>query len=228
VTVYAWRRIRRREWMVAGLGLAGLLSLALPLLFLYGVERSSTRLPATTLWIWLLLGFPLAWFAFKKGAAWLRAGLVAGYAAAVYGGLVILAILLIWLPYPQISYFVDPYDARLAYNYWNRLPAGVQVIDRKPYRAVTLFGRETRSYLDFYHAMPEWSALISAADPGAFAQAGYGYVYMDWKWWGILTPRQRRAFEQPCVQLVAAEEPAPGQFRRLLDISACSPEVAQP
>ncbi len=78
---------------------------------------------------------------------------------------------------------------------WNTLAPGALVLDRIPYRAVTLFGRSTRSSptsgpVDF-STYPEWNALITDPNPGKVALAGSRYIYLDNTWWDQLNSGQK-------------------------------------
>jgi hypothetical protein len=220
-TYYAWQRLKRGDWLWAGLGIAALLSMFIALLFRYGVERSSNRLPATSLWIWVLLGFPVIWQIFKKTNTWVRTSLKVAYAIAVFGGIVIFAIQLTTLPAPQLTYFINAFDARIGQEYWNQLPEDAEVFDSLPHRAITLLGRASRAKVDFYNSLPEWKVLFNNPDPVTIAQAGYDYVYIDAKWWWEMEQAQREAFSQPCVHTVAEQLPDDEDYRWLLDIHNC-------
>ena len=219
-TIYALRQLRRRDWLAAGLGIAGLVSILLPLFFRYGVERSSTRLPATALWVWVLLGFPILWFVFQKAKQLPRFLIVSGYGIAIFSGFVILAIQIISIPYPQFAYFINASDARISRAYWDQLPEAAQVFDATQERAVALFGRPAYAYQDFYHPWPEWEVLVSNPDPSAIARAGYSFVYLDKAWWDRLNADQKQAFEGPCVRRLA-EQKFDSDFRWLLDVQNC-------
>jgi hypothetical protein len=232
-TRVAWRGLFRGRWLAAGLGLAALASFVIPLFFQYGVERSGTRLPATALWLWMLLAIPPLWRALarkgglarKNGLArntglWpLLAGL--GYVTASFGGLVIFAVQLMAIPYPQLTYYINGKDAVLGQELWDRLPQNAQVYDVIPFRSVALFGRPARTNQDFYHSWPDFLALAADPDPVSIRQAGFSYVFVERKWWESLRPRIQRRFEAPCVQRAAEYSPGDGDFRWLLDIRAC-------
>jgi hypothetical protein len=220
-TVFAWRRIRRGDFLLAGLGLAAALTLLVALFFRYGVERSSTRLPATSLWLWVLLAFPLAWRWFQTAARLPRVLLRLAYGAAVFGGIVIFAVQLLAIPAPQLTTFINSNDASLSQELWNRLPAGAEILDRVPYRAVALFGRPSRAYIDFYHSLPTWKSLIKSMDPEAIAGDGYSFIYMDDDWWWELEPEQQEHLLQPCVEPFAVRNPEDEDFRWLLDVRSC-------
>jgi hypothetical protein len=143
------------------------------------------------------------------------------FTTAVAAGLVIFAVQMTALPAPQITYFINSNDARLGADWWNRLPENAQVLDNIPYRAVTLFGRPTRSQLDFYHSLPEWKTLVARPDPGSIARSGYDFVYLDDEWWWAIEQDQRDAFKNPCVKLAAEQQPEDEDFRMLLDLRAC-------
>lgn len=220
-TWYAWRGLRRRDWLLAGLGFCGALCFLVPTFFVYGFERSETRLPATALWIWVLLAFPPLWARFRKshrtGRFWLRLG----YTSLIFGGLIIFAVQMTAIPAPQLTYFANSTDAKISSELWNRLPPGSLVFDQYPWRAVTLFGQPTVAYVDVYTALPQWTALVEHPDPQKIADAGYDFFYLDFHWWDNMTPAQRSAFRQPCVHTFAEVKPADGNFRRLLDLRAC-------
>jgi hypothetical protein len=220
-TWVAWRELRRQHGLAAGLGLAALASFVVPLFFQYGVERSGTRLPATALWLWLLLAIPPLWraLASKGPLRPVLAGL--GYFTACFGGLVIFAVQLLAIPYPQLTYYIDARDAALGRELWNRLPQNAQVYDVIPFRSVALFGRPARTNQDFYHSWPDYLALAADPDPVTIRQAGFSYVYVERKWWEQLRPRVQRRFEAACVQRAAEVNPGDGDFRWLLDIRAC-------
>lgn len=154
-------------------------------------------------------------------ATFTRTLFVIGYGLTVLGGVVIFAIQMTSIPFPQLTYYINSNDARISQQYWNRLPENAQVLDHIPTRAVALLGRASRSNIDFYHPLPYWQALITAPDPAAIAGTGYAYVYMDRTWWISLTPDQQKALQQPCVKTVAAQNPDDGNFRWLLDVRAC-------
>jgi hypothetical protein len=220
-TRLAWRGMRRGRWLAAGLGVAALASFLVPLFFQYGVERSGTRLPATALWLWLLLAIPSLWRALARKSRLrpLLGGL--GYFTLSFGGLVIFAVQLMALPDPQLTYYINGKDAVLGQELWNRLPPGAQVYDVIPFRSVTLFGRAARTNQDFYHSWPDFLALAADPDPVAIRREGFSYVFVERKWWEALRPRLQRRFEAPCVQRAAGYTPGDGDFRWLLDIRAC-------
>lgn len=221
VSLYVWRHLQKKSWLTTGLGITAILSLLMAFFVRYGIERSSTRLPWTALWIWVLLGFPILWEVFQKAGNALRTWIRLGYGITVFSGIVIFAVQLTAIPAPQLTYFVNANDARISSEMWDRLPEGAQVLDRVQYRAVTLFGRATKSYADVYTSLPEWDALIKDPDPASIARAGYGYVYIDAKWWWEMTQAQRDAFTQPCVRKVAEINPSDEDYRWLLDVHDC-------
>jgi hypothetical protein len=222
VTTQAWKQARKGDWVFAGFGLGALVSFLLPLFTRYGMERDIVRLTAAALIIWLLLGFPLAWFAWQKAGQWLRVVFGGGYVAAILGGITILMTLLIAMPHPQRTYFIQDADAQMSQVLWDRLDLGAQVLDNVPYRSVTIFGRGAgRASLTTYTSLPEWSSLVETADPSKIAQAGYSYIYIDKNWWRNMTDIQREAFTQPCVQKVAEKKTYEDDFRWLLDVKSC-------
>lgn len=227
---WSWRQARRGWWVVSALGLGAGLSFGLSLFAQYGMERDISRLTGSALFIWLLIGFPLAWLAVQKYASMqksvlaLQTLLVAGYGVVLLAGVVILSVQLIAISHPQLSYFIQENDAQFAKSDWNRLAPGAQVLDRVPYRAVTVFGRGGgNAYLTTYEPRPEWEKLVNEIDPRKAAQAGYAYIYIDRTWWNGLDPQIREAFQLSCVKKMAEQKRDNGDFRWLLDIRTCHP-----
>ena len=109
---------------------------------------------------------------------------------------------------------------------WNQIKPGYWVLDRIPYRAVTIYGHATRSSpasapVDF-STYPEWNVLIKNPYPGNVAAAGYGYIYMDNTWWSQLTPEQQGSLNQNCVRIVQEMGGENSDnWRRLLNVSEC-------
>jgi hypothetical protein len=226
---------------ITGLSLGAALGFILPLFVRYGVERDISRLTSSALFIWMVLGFPLAWSALtqnfyiqrgnpaskvKSGVARNSSGRAlasAGYGVAILGGLALFMIALIAISRPQLSYFVQEPDALMSRAYWDQLEPTAQVLDpNTPFRSVVLFGRAGgKANKDLYTALPEWESLVSELNPASLALAGYAYVYIDKDLWQRLNPDQKSAFQQPCVRLVGEETTDERDFRRLLDIREC-------
>jgi len=221
VTRYSWRQLRKNSWLSAGLGMTALLSFTLALFTRYGVERSSTRLPAISLWLWIVLGIPSLWKIFQARGESIRTLLGVAYTVTVFAGAIIISIQMIAIPGPQLTYYLEEADARISRMYWNRLPVDAQVLDANPERAVSLFGRPARAYQDFYHPWPDWEAMIRDPEPSGLLAAGYSYIYMDQVWWKGLPDIIQQSLKQACVYRISEERPPEGGFRWLLDLREC-------
>jgi hypothetical protein len=207
---------------ITGLAISVVISLIFPLFFQYEVDRSITRMPATGLWTALVLGFPILWRALPNLSSAAKIGLGVGFVVIVLAGVVIFRIQLYSIKSPQLAYFIDGLDAGYAVDYWNKLPASAQVLDRVPERAVTIFGRISRSSSGIYDLLPDWKALIDDPNPSRIAAAGYDYVYMDGIWWDGLNTIQQEYYQQPCVDVLdQREQKNKNDFRLLIDVSAC-------
>lgn len=221
--VWTWKRARRGRWAEAGLAIGAAIGFFLPLFLKYGVERDISRMTGSALFIWMILGFALLWFALRRGRPLVQLLVGTGYVITVLGGLALFTPELVAISNPQLTYFVSEPDALMTRSTWDRLPEGTQVLDLNiPYRAITLLGRGGgRAYRDWYTPLPEWETLVAAPDPARFAQAGYSYVYLDKAAWQGLNPQQKQAFEQPCVRLASEQTTDQNDFRKLLDIQKC-------
>jgi hypothetical protein len=218
VTAYFWHS---KDWTKAGLSLAAAMSIVFAFLFQYGLDRSATRLAQTSLWIWMVLAFPLLWFVYFKAGSFVRTLILTGYGLTVFAGIVLFAIQLLAIGTPQKSYFITEADAVTTRLYWDRLPKGAQVLDSNPERGVTVFGRASRARPWIYDPYPDWQALITNPDPSTVAKAGYSYIYIGPGWMNQLNKQQQTAFKQPCVKLVYDNHVKGEENRRLYDITQC-------
>lgn len=222
VTGWAWGLLRRERWLEAGMGLCAVGCMIFPLFFQYGVDRSITRLPGTALWIWLTLAFPLLWKYSRTGGTLKRTLYGVGYFVAIFGGVIMFAVQLISMPTPQAAYFIDSLDTHFSSRYWNQLEPGAQILDSIPYRAVTVFGRETFAHQSIYEPLPAWEALVDDPRVDEVAAAGFQYVYMDAEWWNLISEDARLTYDEACVRKVDRRvQPNGNDFRVLFDVSGC-------
>jgi hypothetical protein len=186
-------------------------------------ERDITRLTNSAMFIWMVFGFVILWYSFPKLKKSLQFLILIFFCITILSGIANFSIELVAVARPQFTYFVDAPDALLSRDYWNRLPKEVYILDRPPFRAITLFGRwGGQAYLDNYTPTAEWETLISDPDPVAIAQSGYSFMYIDSKYWKRLTSDQKHRLAMPCVRIFAEEITDDKDFRRLLDVRACA------
>jgi hypothetical protein len=218
---YSIRCIRRGDWITASLGIGGFLLILFPFFIAYGVDRSTTRLPATGLWLWLVICVPLLWRVAKNRGQGMRNLLMIFFGLSVFGSLIIFGVQLTVMPNPQNTYFVNPADARFARKYYDQLPEDVQILDRVPFRAVTIFGRAVRAYVSVYDPLPGWSDLIDNPDPSKVLEAGFQYIYMDDFWWQKIPAATREELEYGCASYMTEPEFYLQSARWLIDLSSC-------
>ena len=226
VVTWLWKFGKRGHWIEAGLGLSGLFGFILPFFIHYNVERDTSRITSFGLQTFLIISVPTLVFFLKRGRAWSKSLIIWLYGMSILSGIVIFAILFTSITTPQITFFLDSQDARMSSLGWNQIKPGTWVLDRIPYRAVTIYGHATRSSpasapVDF-STYPEWNVLIKNPYPGNVAAAGYGYIYMDNTWWSQLTPEQQGSLNQNCVRIVQEMGGENSDnWRHLLDVSEC-------
>ncbi len=157
----------------------------------------------------------------RNGSRLYRYFFFAIFGAGMFSGILLLGIQLTAITKPVQTYFADSADARISRMYWDALEPDAEVFDPISFRSVTLFGRPVNSHVTIYHPMDSWQQLVRNPDVFAIAEAGYSHIYVDEEWWKALTEVQRSAFNNPCVErLAAAEDPISG-IRWLFRIEAC-------
>jgi hypothetical protein len=220
-TRYAWKRYQDGHFLEAGLSLTAWISLIFSLFIQYGVDRSTTRLPSTALWLWLLAGIPMLWLAWRNWRAWQRWLGTIFLGSLVVGGIVIFGAQLSVIPSWQFTQWIQPIDTYISQDYWDRLPAQSQVFDLLPERSVIIFGRAARANQAIYEPLESWKVLAASLDPQKLAEAGYTYLYLDSNTWFTLSDPQREQLNQPCVKLIVNERWRVNVYRMLFDLRAC-------
>ena len=221
--VYWLKKLRTANRLPQALAAGSIISLLFPVFFRYGLDFDITRLVGASLWLSFVLAFPILWLWLARARQGYRLLAGAGYAVAIFAGLVMLSVELIAIPVTQTTYYLKFTESDFSQPYWNKLEKKAQILDSIPERSVLLFGRASFAAMDVYKRSPIWEALVASPDPTRVAMAGYSYVYMDEIWWQKLTPQDQAAYDQPCVKLVAEMKLAGSQDRRLFNVQACRP-----
>ena len=221
--IYWLKNLRKTHRLPQALAAGSILSLLFPVFFRYGLDFDITRLVGASLWLSYALAFPILWLWLLNARQGYRLLAGAGYAVAIFAGLVMLAVELIAIPVVQTTYYLQYQESDFSKPYWNKLEKDTQILDAVPERSVLLFGRASFAASDVYKRSPVWQALVSRPDPASVAAAGYSYVYMDDQWWQKLSPQIQAAYSQPCVKLVKEMKLAGSQDRKLYNLAACHP-----
>ena len=219
--VWSWRRLKRGNALVGGLGAATILFFIFALVFRYGTGRDTTRIMWTTLFLWVLFGMPAILMVIRNGSRFYRYFFLAIFGAGMFSGILLLGIQLTAITKPVQTYFADSADARISQMYWDALEPDAEVFDPESFRSVTLFGRPATSHETIYHPMDSWQQLVRNPDVFAIAAAGYSHIYVDEEWWKALTEVQRSSFDNPCVERLAADEDPNSGIRWLFHIETC-------
>ena len=168
----------------------------------------------------LLFAVPLLWMWSKRRSQRLK--ILMGFLCftVFVGGIVMGGISLVAGQNPVYSSYLNPLDAYMHAQYWNRLEPGAMVFDPVPERATALFGRSTNSSYTWYSYKPEWKTLFKDPDPILLRAAGYRYVYLDSSYWVSIGNVYQESLSGSCVRKIdkVMDEYS---FRLLLDIGEC-------
>ncbi len=214
------------NWFEAGIVFSSILSLLMVFFEYSGTAgpTATTRLYGIFISVCELYAIPLVWlFLEKRGQALQTSALVLGLISIV-SGLVLFTIQLYAFSHPVSTYYLTELDVQAYQKYWNRLPPNAMIFDPFAGRAVTIFGRVTNSSLTFYQSKPEFVALSKSPDPYQIHAAGYDYMYYNYFYWLA----NKKLIDVPCAKLVHQftdihqSTGQSGDFRRLVDITACT------
>jgi hypothetical protein len=224
VAIWMIKALRFQRWYEGALGASAFASLALVCVHLSGTAGSTALTRAQNLLFSLagVFAVPALWLLGRhrsdKFKIWIGILLV----VIMLGGVVLFGIELVAAPYPVMTDFIAPLDARMSTRYWNALENDAMVFDSVPYRSPVVFGRPNQSSTTWYERTPEWKALLEAPNPYQLAAEGYRYIYVDKAYWNNLNAGNRRLLQYDCIKLKdEIGQEFPNDFRRLLDIRAC-------
>jgi len=168
-----------------------------------------------------LFTVPLLWFWLCKKKIQIKM-LSSGIAfATMLGGMVYFFISSIAIQRPVLSYYIDLMDASVQNLYWNTLDENAMVFDFDPARSATIFARPLKSSESWYELKPEYRQLMRNPDPYILNDAGYTHFYLTGSGYESLLQRSRNLLSDSCINMVYEKEDWKGDFRWLMDISAC-------
>jgi hypothetical protein len=209
-----------------GLGIASFFGVVIPLFVSYQAARDITRLTAMGLTFWLLLAIQPIWRFLQRALLWQKVVTSLGYLVTIFGGLALLAYQSTAIFAPQVATFISSMDSRMSQAYWDRLEPRLMVFDSLGIRGQTLFGRLSIDTIDgFPHS--EFLPYLTAPDPYRLRKLGFGYIYLDKRYWSRLSLNYQQALNSPCARVMNRMEKmntATGElldFRVLIDITNC-------
>ena len=209
-----------------GFGIASFFGMIIPLFVNYEAARDITRFTGTGLTLWLLLAIQPIWRFVQRTSLGYKIVTAVGYSITIFGGIALFAYQCTAIFAPQVSSFVSSMDSRMSQIYWDRLDPHLMVFDSTGYRGQTLFGRLS---IDATNGFTMSQYLLYQADPNPYAlrKAGFGYIYLDKRYWDHLAVNYQLALYPPCAQVMNRMEKmnsATGElsdFRVLIDITNC-------
>lgn len=217
------RSFRAKQYIYSILTIGVLLSLLMIFVEYQGTAgiSASKRLVLFAFDLLILFTIPLLWIWLKRKKNQIKI-LVSGIAIiTMIGGLIYFFITTIAIQKPVLSYYIDLMDASVQNIYWNKLDEDAMVFDFDPSRSVTIFARPIKSNQSWYKVLPEYNQLKSDPDPYQLNEAGYTHFYLAMSGYNQLLQRSRNQLADPCIEMVYEKEDWKGDFRWLMDISAC-------
>jgi hypothetical protein len=223
--IYGCNAFKDSNWLEAGFVFSGIVSLLMVFVQYSGNAglTATSRLYGNFIFVTWIYAVPLVWkWASPKGEAIQNIALSFGLLASV-SGLVLFASQISAFYRPISSYILSDLDVKMYEKYWNKLPEGVMVFDSSTPRGATVFGRGSDSAETLYRERPDFIALVDAPDPVRVHDAGYDYMYYTNFYWDD----HKDYLDASCVKVIDQMDDIHsatgemGNFRRLVDISAC-------
>ncbi len=169
----------------------------------------------------VLFTVPLLWHWLSRKRTQVKM-LVSGIVfMTMIGGMVYFLISSVAIQRPVLSYFIKLMDASVQNIYWDQLDENAMIFDFNPSRATTIFARPIKSSITWYEDLPEYSRYQKNPDPFLLKQAGFTHMYVSREDYKHLTQRSKYLLKNECIIWVYENEDWQGDFRWLLDISAC-------
>jgi hypothetical protein len=223
ITLFIVTGFRRGIIMQVVLGGSALMSL-LTIFLIYlgsGGVSGTTRLLESFLFTCTLIAVPSMWFIAKKCSMFVKTMIVIIYATSILSGVVIFSISLAGISQPTNGEFIGAIDLQMFKENWNKFPENSLVYDAYPERAVTIFGRATKSSLSWFKDSPEWLALKQDPSPVKLNKAGFDYVYFDLQDWEKLSHSSEAEYKNGCAVLLKKIQ-INDRGRRLYQITHCA------
>lgn len=222
VAAWGWKAFRAQRWYEAGTA-ATTLGMLLMVFVQFTGSTGVRNTPRLYVFMPLLaaLAVPLTWLWLRQRSSQVKVVAALLGLVTMMGGFVMAGIQLPAMQRPVYSYFITALDARMSRAYWNRLAPGALVFDAMPPRPAVVFGRPTDSSYTWYQTKPEWEALVKSPDPVHLSAAGFHYAYIDKQYWEQIDPTFQKALSGGCVKPIQRIDGPQGDFRLLLDVSAC-------
>ena len=209
-----------------GFGIASFMGVMIPLLINYQAARDITRFTATALTLWLLLAIQPIWRFAQRASLGFKSIAAFGYVVTIFGGIALFAYQCTAIFAPQVSSFVSSMDSRMSQIYWDRLDPRLMVFDLTGYRGQTLFGRLSIDTIDGF-TKSQYLPYQKNPNPYDLRKAGFGYIYLDKRYWDHLSVSDQQALYPSCAHVMNRMEKmnsATGElsdFRVLIDITNC-------
>jgi len=219
--------VKHNRIILLGFGISSFFGVVIPLFVNYEAARDITRLTTSGLTLWLLLSIQPIWRFVQRAPLWLKFITAFGYVITIFGGIALFAYQCTSIFAPQVSSFVTSMDTRMSQAYWDRLDAHLMLFDSTGYRGQTLFGRI--SIDSFYNGFPltQFLPYLKNPDPYYLRRAGFGYIYLDKRYWSRLSLSYQQALNSPCARVMNRMEKMNtvtgelSDFRVLIDITNC-------
>ncbi|MBE0685856.1 MAG: hypothetical protein IH585_07630 [Anaerolineaceae bacterium] len=168
-----------------------------------------------------LFAVPLLWHWLSRKRMQVKM-LVSGITfMTMVGGMIYFLISSIAIQRPVLSYFINLMDASVQNIYWDQLDENAMVFDFNPSRATTIFARPIKSSITWYEDLPEYKRMQKNPDPFLLNEAGFSHMYISREDYRHLSARSKYLLKNACISRVYENEDWQGDFRWLLDISAC-------
>ena len=222
--IWGDRALRSGRWLEATL--VGMIVVSFGLAFIMMSFKSTSigslaRAQNTFLLILRVFAVPFLFFWLPK-----RTGVVKMITAflvsiTLFGGISIFSLEMISLQKQILSTYIEPLDARIMKEFWNKLDEKYWVLDPEPIRDAVLFGRPTNAAITWFDMKPEWADLVNNPDPYAMQKAGYGYLYSNRDYLKSLPLSAGKRLESSCVKVLADYKDDFGGERILLDVRSC-------
>lgn len=221
--IFGWKAMRSSRWYEAALAGSGLLSLSMLLVEFSGSTgvRNTSRL-YEFVGLCSIFFVPLVWMWAARRKDAIKAAAFSLASIMMVGGIVLTGVQIHAIQQPVYSYFLGDLDVQMERDYWNKLEPDALVFDPIVSRSATIFARGSNSNYTWYKSKPEWEKLLASPEPSSLATAGYRYAYFDQKSWDEIPLKVQQLYQNPCVQTINEIEDWRHDFRKLMDVSACT------